>query len=363
MIRPSARLEKLNRERRRQEVDALLITDETNVTYLTGFSGDSSYLLCTEDNALLISDGRYSEQIAEECPGMEAYIRATGETMLEAVARIRHEMRINRLGYEGMSVSATQLHQMQGALAAVEFKSTSGVVERLRMRKDKAEIRQIREAVRFAQRAFKMIRAMFRPGETEKDLADQLEMFLRRAGAERSAFDIIVASGAHAALPHARPRTQVIADPAVILVDWGASGRFYKSDLTRLLVVRRIPTKLRSVYEVVLKAQRQAIDVIRPGVPGKLVDAEARAVVEESGFGRFFTHSTGHGVGLEVHEGPALRPGSETILEPGMVVTVEPGVYRRGWGGVRIEDMVLVTRDGHEVLTTLPKDVDSLLID
>jgi Xaa-Pro aminopeptidase len=213
-----------------------------------------------------------------------------------------------------------------------------------------------------AQHAFAQFRTTLAAGQTEKQAADRLEMLVRAAGAERGSFDTIVAVGPHAAQGHARPDDRVLVPGQPIVVDWGAAGRFYKSDLTRTLCIRTIPAKLEAVYKVVLKAQERAIQRIRPGIEGREVDAEARTMIEKAGFGRFFSHGTGHGIGMEVHEAPALRPNSKAILKAGMVVTVEPGVYLRGWGGVRIEDDVLVTRTGHELLSSLPKTLDSVLV-
>jgi Xaa-Pro aminopeptidase len=197
---------------------------------------------------------------------------------------------------------------------------------------------------------------------TEKEAADRMETLVREAGGVGTSFETIVAIGLHAAQGHARPDLRPLEPGKPMVVDWGAAGRYYKSDLTRTLCIRTIPAKLEAIYKVVLRAQERAIKKIRPGIRGQVVDAEARMTIEKAGFGRFFSHGTGHGIGLEVHEAPALRPNSQAILKPGMVVTVEPGIYVRGWGGVRIEDDVLVTRTGHEVLSTLPKNLDSVLV-
>ncbi len=363
MSREAARCDRVRSKLAQEGIDALLVSNKFNVSYLTGFSGDSSYLMLARDETVLVSDGRFTAQIAEECPGLETHIRrTTGVRMAAAIAKICKSMRIGRLGIEASCMTIAEHAELQQALPKVELESVVGWVEKLRARKDPQEIQAIRESIAMAERAFRDFRSALRADEPEKLAADRMEWFIRDAGAERSSFDTIIAVGPHGAQGHARPDLRPIQPGQPIVVDWGAAGRFYKSDLTRVLTLRTIPAKLEAVYKVVLKAQERAIQKIRPGIQGQAVDAEARATIEKSGFGRFFTHGTGHGLGLEVHEMPALRPNSETILEPGMVVTVEPGIYIRGWGGVRIEDDVLVTRTGHEVLSTLPKDLDSVLI-
>ena len=222
------------------------------------------------------------------------------------------------------------------------------------MVKDREEVAEIRRAIDQAERAFTVLRASLRPEQTEKEVADNLEHQMRLFGAKRASFESIVAVGPRAALPHARPTSQRIGASDFVLVDWGADS-LYKSDLTRVLVTGKIPPKLERIYGVVLKAQLRGIEAIRPGISCEEVDSAARKVIEDAGFGRNYGHGLGHGIGLDIHEGPRLGQGQKNILQPGMVVTVEPGIYLPGWGGVRIEDDVLVTKTGHEVLTSLPK--------
>jgi Xaa-Pro aminopeptidase len=247
------------------------------------------------------------------------------------------------------------------AMKSITLVPTTERVELLRQTKDEHEIAAIREAIAFAESAFQMLRPELRVGATEKEIADLLETNVRRCGATASSFPPIVAVGSRAALPHARPtETSRIGDDDFVLLDWGATGRPYKSDLTRVVVTGKVTREFESIYRTVLLAQERAIAAIRPGVRAHNVDAEARSVIEQAGFGRFFDHGVGHGLGMDIHESPRLRKQSETILEPGMVVTVEPGIYLPDWGGIRIEDDVLVTSDGYEVLTHLPKTLDSV---
>jgi Xaa-Pro aminopeptidase len=360
---PAQRRGRLARLVKEEALDALLVSNPYNVTYLTGFSGDSSWLVLGRGRALLVSDFRFTEQIAEECPGLDTHIRLPGQTLQQAVAGVLGKLGFRAVGFESAALTVADLESLREALPAVQWKGAADRVERLRAVKDASELAEVREAVGFAEKAFAMWRAMLRPDEREKDLGDALEFYIRRAGGRGSSFPPIVAVGERAALPHAPPTHKTLEEAALVLIDWGASGRFYKSDLTRVLATRRISPKLEKVYRVVFKAQEQALRGIRPGVQAQDVDAKARAVIAAAGYGPYFGHGLGHGLGLQVHEAPALRQNSDAVLQAGMVMTVEPGVYLPGWGGVRIEDDVLVTPDGCELLSSVPKDLDSLVCD
>jgi Xaa-Pro aminopeptidase len=245
----------------------------------------------------------------------------------------------------------------------VNITATSGLVENLRLIKDKYEIARIRAAVLQAENAFAALRSKLRPEMTEKEAADELEHQFRLFGAKDAAFPTIVAVGPRAALPHATPSSRRrIGEADFVLIDWGANEGLYRSDLTRVLVTGRISPKFERIYQVVLAAQNQAIAAIRPGVVAHNVDNVARSMIAKAGFGRQFRHGLGHGLGLFVHESPRLAVKNQTVLKPGMVVTVEPGIYLPGWGGIRIEDDVLVTRTGHEVLTHVPKRLEDVVI-
>lgn len=358
----STRRDKLRKLFREANVDALLVTNFTNVTYLTGFTGDDSYLLVNRKGEVLISDPRYTTQLQEECPSIDVHIRPPGEAMLDGVLSTVKSAKIARLGIEGDSMTVGLRDQLAAHLKSTQINSTSRLVEQLRETKDKDEIAQIRQAVWYAEKAFAVTRATLRRDLTEKQVADDLEYQLRLFGAKGTSFPPIVAVGARAALPHARPTSQLIGASDFVLIDWGADGRLYKSDLTRVLVTGKIPAKLERVYRVVLAAQEQAIAAIRPGVSGHDVDRVARDIIGKAGFGANFGHGLGHGLGLDIHEGPRLAANQHLPLRPGMVVTVEPGIYLPGWGGVRIEDDVLVTKTGHEVLTSVSKAFDEAVV-
>ena len=357
-----SRLDKLRRAVAKAGSEAVLVTDFINVTYLTGFTGDDSYLLVRPSSVVMLSDGRYTTQLGEQCPGLELHIRQPGVTMLQAVAKVLRSAHLHRLAIEGDSMSVSLRDQIAKELPRLELVVTTGIVERLRRVKDSQEIAEIRQAVWYAEKGFAVLRASLRPEKTEKQVADELEHELRLFGAEGCSFPSIVAAGPRAALPHAKATRQPIGSSDFVLVDWGADGGSYKSDLTRILVTGRISPKLERVYRVVLSAQLKAIDAIRPGVLAHDVDNVAREVIAQAGFGRYFGHGLGHGLGLQVHEGPRLTANSRVVLRAGMVVTVEPGIYLPGWGGVRIEDDVLVTRTGREVLTHVPKQLEEVVI-
>jgi Xaa-Pro aminopeptidase len=239
---------------------------------------------------------------------------------------------------------------------------TSGLVEQLRQIKDAEEVERIRQAVWQAEKAFAVLRSTLRPEMTEKQVADELEHQFRLFGAKNAAFPSIIAVGPRGALPHAVPTNKRVGDDDFVLVDWGANERLYCSDLTRMVVTGKISPKFERIYRVVLEAQTRAIAAIRPGAVSQDVDNVAREFITKAGFGRRFRHGLGHGLGMLVHEEPRLAVKNQTVLRPGMVITVEPGIYLPGWGGIRIEDDVLVTRSGHEVLTNAPKQLEDTVV-
>ncbi len=344
-------------------VEALLVSNETNVSYLTGFTGDSSYLLIGKGICILISDGRYTTQIGQECPGMDVYIRPQTETVVVAAAKVIKKAKLRKVGVESDNLSLSCFEKLKEQAKGIEPCLLSGMVEELRQVKDAGEVGEIRVAIRQAEKGFEVLRAQLTGEMTELQAAHLLEQAMRQFGATVAAFPPIVAVGPRAALPHARPTTGRICGGDFVLIDWGATAASgYRSDLTRILVTGKISPKLEKVYGVVLKAQQAGIKAIRPGARCCDVDAAARRVVEEAGFGKQFSHGLGHGIGLNIHEAPRFSAAFETRLQPGMVVTVEPGISVEGWGGVRIEDDCLVTRHGAEVLTSVPKEFSEVVV-
>jgi Xaa-Pro aminopeptidase len=351
------RRERVRQRLRKLGADGLLVSREVHVRYLTGFTGDDSYLLVTRHGERMLSDARYETQIEQECPGLDVLIRRPPRTLVELTAQGVRQAKAAVLVLEADHVTLQLRDQLAAELAGVELVGIEGWVQELREIKDREEIEAIRKAIRVAERTFEVMRAGLRGEQTERGVAADLEHQVRIFGGERCSFPPIVAAGARAALPHARPTAAKLAGESFVLFDWGAVVEGYMSDLTRVVTTAKIPPKLERVYGVVLTAQLQAIASIRPGVLLSEVDAVARGVIEAAGFGKRFGHGLGHGFGLEIHEQPRLAPRQDRPLQAGMVVTVEPGIYLPGWGGVRIEDDVLVTRHGHEVLSSLPKEL------
>jgi Xaa-Pro aminopeptidase len=350
-------------------LDALLISSPVNVTYLTGFTGDSSVVVLTRERVLLLSDPRYVGQIADECPDLETYIRPPTQKIHDAAAMVLVKLAAHATGCESAALTLAEAEALRAAAVEIDWKPAADRVEQLRMVKDDIELAEIREAIAIAENAFSAFVALLRPDDCEKDLADTMDGFIRRCGGLGSCFPAIIAAGDRAALPHCPPTAKRVREAGLLLVDWGATGpRQYKSDLTRVLDTHRKAISvcdgpaLTDIHAVVLAAQQEAIRAVRPGVIARDVDSAARSVIAAAGHAEHFGHGLGHGIGLQVHEAPAIRPLSETVLAPGMIFTIEPGIYLPGWGGVRIEDDVLVTPHGCEVLTHVPRELGALTV-
>ncbi|HUW58687.1 MAG TPA: Xaa-Pro peptidase family protein [Planctomycetota bacterium] len=343
-----------------EALDGMLVSSVPNVTYLSAFTGDDSLALVTPDRLAIITDFRYVEQVEQECPGWEVVRRE--KDLWQTTAAAVTESGVRRLGFETAHLSHAGFRKLTDVLGDVEVVPLEGKVETLRQIKDAREVRAIEAALRCQEAAFAEVKACVRPGMTERQVACELDYRMRRHGAEQSAFETIVACGERGSLPHARATERVISQGDAVLVDWGARCFFYNSDLTRLLHVGTVSGEFEKVYHIVRQAQNEALAVIRPGVKLCEVDGAARAVIRDRGYGERFGHSLGHGVGLEVHESPVVRERNEEPVQPGMVFTIEPGIYIPGWGGVRIEDMVLVTDDGVRVLSDCEKDLDGIVV-
>ncbi len=338
--------------------DCLLVTNFNNVTYLTGFTGDDSYLILRRGQAILVSDPRYEQQISEECPGLKTFIRQPSTLLQDATIAQIKQLGISSLLFEGDTLTAAAFEQFKGALPAISLGLSSGLVESLRAIKDVYEIDIIRRAIKIAERVFVSVRAQLRGRQTEQEVANQIERQVRDLGGSGCSFKPIVAVGPRAALPHCRPGDRTVDSDRFVLIDWGAIFSLYRSDLTRVVITGAVSNEFERAYSAVLEAQQAAINAMRPGVMVSDVDRIARAVIERAGMGPNFNHGLGHGIGLDIHEAPRLGKNHDRPLEPGMVVTVEPGVYFPAWGGIRIEDDVLITADGHEVLSSLPRSLD-----
>lgn len=334
--------------------DALLVVRPENRRYATGFTGSAGLVVVTPSDALLAVDFRYYEQAAAQAPACRV-IRG-GADPAKALAEAVKGLGPARIGFESEFMPYAQVERLRERFAPADLVPLADV-DRIRWVKDDAEIAAIARATDIADAAFERLLEVLRPGITESQAALELEIAIRRAGGERLAFDTVLASGPRGALPHGRATDRVMQRGEFVTIDFGAVYDGYVSDCTRTVALGEIDARQREVYDAVLTAQGRALEAVRPGVACRDVDAAGRAVIAAAGFGEAFGHAMGHGIGLDVHEGPPVSPRTDAILEPGMVVTIEPGVYLPGWGGVRIEDSVVVTDGGARILTRLPKDL------
>jgi len=341
-----------------RELDALLVTNLVNVRWLTGFSGSNGLALVGPGSQrLFLTDFRYLSQSAEQLDG--AWAREIAPEILPAAtAHVGGDGAPVKLGFDDASMSVKDHGQLIAKVAeGVELVPAGGLVEQLRAVKDAGELDKIRAAAKLADAALTEVLARGLVGRTERDVALDLEVTMRKAGAEAASFPPIVAAGGHSALPHAEPRDVAIPAGTLVTIDWGAQLDGYASDCTRTFATGELDPRDREIYELVLRAQEESLAAVRAGAGGREVDAVARDIITAAGHGEHFGHGLGHGVGAEVHEGPRLSQRSDSTLEAGQVVTVEPGVYVPGAVGVRIEDLAVVTADAPDVLTGLPKDL------
>lgn len=347
-----SRVERLRRLMERQGIEAMVVTKRENCLYLSGFTGTDGLVLVTGDRVYLVTDRRYTEQATVECRGWEVveaesdYLRVIGE-----LAR-----GLGRVGFESRHLTYDQYLRLRKEIGD-RLQPQSGLVEELRKVKDESEIAYIAEAIRIGDWAFENLIANIGPGWAERDIAWEMVRLLRRGGCTKEAFDIIAVSGPRASLPHGQPTDKRIEPGDMLTLDFGGFYSGYAGDTTRTVAIETVSNRLREVYYRVLEAQVAAIETVRAGVACREVDRAARSYLEKHGLGPHFVHSTGHGLGLEVHEEPAVSSKSEEILAENMVVTIEPGVYIPGWGGVRIEDVVIVKETGCEVLTKAEKEL------
>jgi Xaa-Pro aminopeptidase len=357
-----ARQMRLAAELRSAHIDAVLVTHMANIRYLCGFSGSAGMLLVHGGRVLKLTfftDGRYTQQAAEEVKGARVVI-CRQPIVVEACEGVRRS-RTKLLGFEAEHLPYSSYQQLRQLLRGkARLKPLVGLVERLRLIKDSDEIQNIRRAVILGANLLPAALSVIKPGIKETEIAAELELQARRSGAEGMSFETIVAAGARSALPHGRASSQPIPASGFIILDYGVILAGYCSDMTRTVHVGPVPPKRRRMYEAVREAQLASIEAVRPGIAAGEVDRAGRELLKKAGYDTYFTHSTGHGVGIEIHEGPRIAKGQVEKLAPGMVITIEPGIYIPDDGGVRIEDMVLVTASGHEVLTPAAKDLVAL---
>jgi Xaa-Pro aminopeptidase len=344
------------------QLDGLLLTHPSDIAYLSNFGGEDSVALITDKEVHLVTDFRYEEQAQLEAGWMKMSIR--DGKMEEALAKVVAGAKGKKFGYEVNFATVGQIDALTRALkeanSGAQLVPLENVMLNIRKVKDDHEIDLIRKSVAIAEEAFNAIRDEIKVGQTENYLAGLMVFELRSRGATNSSFPVIVAAGTNSSLPHYRPAEVLVQRDQPLLIDWGALYKGYCSDLTRTLMVGRVNPKMKQIYKVVYEAQQAAIKFLRPGITTVQADRVARDVIENAGFGKQFGHGLGHGIGRDIHEFPALRKtGHEEELRPGMIVTVEPGIYLPGEGGVRIEDDVLITHSGCEVLSSLDKSFES----
>lgn len=350
------RLRAVRKAMRREGLAALAVTNRKNVHYLTGFTGSAGACLISPGSAVFITDFRYRSQAAKQVP--PDFRRAEHPSPVQGIAKELKKTRAKTLAFEEAHVTHGVYRQIRKLIKGVRLKPVSGLVEGLRLCKDPGEVRKLGRGARVNGDALREILASIRPGRAEAEVALDLETAMRRRGASGASFDTIVASGPRSALPHGIASSRKLKAGDLITIDFGAVVSGYHADTTRVFSLGRPTPKGENIYQIVLEAQMTALEAVKPGARCGDVDKAARDVIRSHGYGEAFGHGTGHGVGLDIHEAPRLGPGVKEELRPGMVVTVEPGIYLPRWGGVRIEDMVLVTERGKEVLTrSIPKEL------
>lgn len=355
-----ARLERCRAAMAAKKINALLITNRMDHFYVTGFTGEDSAALITKRDVHIITDGRFETSSNAEVGWAKQHFRK--KLLLEEIGKVCGKLRLKTLHIQPTVVTVADQKELRKYARPTRLADAPDIFGQLRRIKDREELKVTGEAIRVAEEAFKTTRRSIRVGQTERQIAARLEYEMQKRGASGCAFPSIVAEGPNGALPHAVPGDRKVKKGSAILIDWGATYDFYRSDLTRMVFVGTIPPKIRKIYGVVLDAQEKAIKAIKPGERMCDIDAVARQHIKKCGFGKYFGHGLGHGVGLDIHEAPRLSWMSDEKLAAGMVVTVEPGIYLPGVGGVRIEDDVLVTASGCEVLTTLSRDIGKSVV-
>jgi Xaa-Pro aminopeptidase len=350
------RIEKAREMMEEKGLDGFLVEKAVNRFYLTGFTGTAGRVLFTPENNYFITDFRYTEQANSQTDGYK--IIEINRKVPEKLAKILKEDGVTKLGFEGKDVSYHTYQNYKKKLGEnITLKSTKDMIQKIRLIKEESEINKIKKAVEITDKAFEHILDYIDTDKTERDIALELEHFMKRQGAEKNAFDFIVASGKRSSLPHGVASSKKIEHGDFITMDFGTYYQGYCSDMTRTIVVGEASQKQRDIYNKVLEAHNKVIEKIKPGMNGKEVDALARDIIKEAGYEDNFGHGLGHGIGVEVHEGPRASYTSEDELKPGMLVTDEPGIYIPDWGGVRIEDDLLITEKGCKPLNSSPKEL------
>ena len=346
------RVRRVRAEMARRGIDGYLIQNRMDQFWLTGFTGEDGFVLVTPRVVALLTDGRFDEAADIEAPWARKVLRTqrTAERNAEEILKYKPK----RVGFDPGHLCVAEFNALRKHLRPAQLVAAEGIILEMRLHKDAGEIKAICKSIRVAEQAFQKLRRWVKPGVTERAIAARLAYEMQCLGAQEVSFPTIVAAGANASLPHYEPGDAKVKKGQGILIDWGARVGWYTSDLTRMIWPGSIPREMAEVQRVVKEAHDAAIAFVKPGVSCHDVDGVARQVIEKAGYGAHFNHALGHGMGLDVHEGPRVGRDTKTVLRPGMVITIEPGIYLPGKGGVRLEDDVLVTEKGHRVLSTLP---------
>lgn len=349
------RVEQVRLRLERARLDALVVTSLSNIRYLTGFSGSHAVALLTPDSFFLFTDGRYGAQVRSEVIGAQSII--VRETVWQTLGQSGYALHARRIGIEAQHCTVASMNILRKTLPGRRWVPTAGLVEAVATVKDDSEIEHIRRAVTITDKVFKKLLATIKPGISELDVAAEISYWHRRYGAEADAFEPIVASGIRGAFPHARASAKIIRKGELVTLDFGCRIEGYHSDMTRTIALGAPSVKAKRIYQTVLEAQKRAVDSAREGVPGRALDFISRQSLKRAGLAKYFTHSLGHGLGLQVHELPRLSRLSKDVLQERNIVTIEPGIYIPGFGGIRIEDDLLIHKGHGEVLNRSSKEL------
>jgi Xaa-Pro aminopeptidase len=352
------RIEKIREKMKDNNIKNFLVTKRENIRYLSSFTGTSAKILITEKENIFITDFRYLDQASEQTEGF--IIEEISSNFMEGFAELLKNKEIKEMSFESDDINYKTYQDFEKKLELEELNAVNGIIEELRLIKEEAEVKKIKRAVEIADKGFQFLLDFIEPGKTEKEIALELEFFMKKNGGEANAFDFIVASGKRGALPHGTASNKIVEKGELITIDFGTVYQGYHSDITRTIALGEVSEKHREIYNIVLEAQLKVIEKIKAGMSCLDADKIARDFISKAGYKENFGHGLGHGVGLEIHEGPRLSYTADGVLKKGMVVTDEPGIYISGFGGVRIEDDLLITEDGCEVLNSSPKELIQL---
>lgn len=340
-----------------QDIDGFLITNLKNLYYLSGFDGEGCALVLAKGKNYLLTDSRYTEHAQKESPDFEILTDdpKKKDARILALKKIFTQNKVKKIAFESNNLSYADFGKYSNSFKSIKLLPTENIIEKLRMIKDKEEIIKIKKAAQITTESLKDVFEAIEPGMRELDIASELAYNMRKKGALKEAFETVVVSGQRSSLPHGKPSEKKIEEKELITIDMGANYQNYSSDITRTILLGKENNKQKEIFSLVLEAQMAALEFLKPGVSCKEVDSIARKIITRGGYGEYFGHGLGHGVGLDIHELPRVSFSDDTVLQPGMVITIEPGIYLPEMGGVRIEDSVLITDESYEILTWFPK--------